>query len=149
MAFNPKGAKWYLADVVLEFIVQDDARNVVHINTVLVEASSPEDAYKKAIELGKSDQSEYLNTNGKKVKVRFRGLKELNVIHDDLDHGTELTYREEVGLSEGAIKKLTRNKSKLGVFQEIMEKADVPNYLPISVWRLIEAHFGPRDLPHP
>jgi hypothetical protein len=42
MGFIPKGARWYLADIVLEHIIAGDPRNVVHINTHLVEAGSPE-----------------------------------------------------------------------------------------------------------
>src|SRR6516162_6964705 len=104
MAFIPKDAKWYIGWIVLEFVIEDDPRNVVHINTLLIEANSPDDAYKKALELGKSQEMEYLNTDGKVVKVKFRGLRELNVIHDELEHGAELFYHQEVEVPEKAIR---------------------------------------------
>jgi len=44
MGFVPKDTRWYLADIVLEIIIEDDPRNVVHVNTHLVEAESPEQA---------------------------------------------------------------------------------------------------------
>ena len=73
MGFIPQGARWYIADVVLEHKIEDDPRNVVHINSLLVEATSPEEAYDKAMKLGQADETEYPNTAGKPVTVRFRG----------------------------------------------------------------------------
>src|SRR5437764_565551 len=55
------GVSWYLADLVVQFDVQDDPRGVVHVNTCLIEAESPEDAHDKALRLGKDAQSEYEN----------------------------------------------------------------------------------------
>jgi hypothetical protein len=145
MAFIPKDAKWYIADIVLEFVIQDDPRNVVHINTLLIKANLPEDAYKKAIELGKSEEMEYLNTNGKEVRVKFRGLKNLNVIHDELEHGAELFYHEEIDVPEQVIKDLVREKRKLAVFSEFDDRTNIPNYLPDSVAKNIELHFSSQD----
>jgi hypothetical protein len=51
MAYIPADAKWYLADIVEQIAVQDDTRYVVHTNTVLIRADSPEDAYANAVEL--------------------------------------------------------------------------------------------------
>jgi hypothetical protein len=47
MGFIPKDARWYWADLILEFTIEGDDRNVVHINTHLIEADSPEQAYQK------------------------------------------------------------------------------------------------------
>ena len=40
MAYIPEDAKWYLADIVLEITIEDDPRNVVHTNLVLISADS-------------------------------------------------------------------------------------------------------------
>jgi hypothetical protein len=136
MAFIPEQARWYIADVVLEHAIEDDPRNVVHINILLVEASSPEDAFAQALELGRSHEMEYLNTDGKQVTVRFRGLRALNVIHDELEHGAELLYEEEVGVPESRIRGWVREKSELNVFRPSEEEdTDRPNYMPASVWQ--------------
>ena len=74
MGYIPEGARWYLADIVLEHIIDGDPRNVVHVNTHLVEAHSPEEAYAKALDLGRCSELEYLNTDSKQVRVVFRGL---------------------------------------------------------------------------
>lgn len=83
MAYIPKNARWYLADVVLEHAVEGDPRNVVHVNLHLIEAESPERAYQKAIALGQASEQVYANPDGREVRVTFRGLRDLNVIHDE------------------------------------------------------------------
>ena len=35
MGYIPKRAKWYLAEIVVQIIVESDPRNTVHINLVL------------------------------------------------------------------------------------------------------------------
>jgi hypothetical protein len=57
MGFMPKDARWYLADVVLEHTIEGDPRNVVHVNMHLIEADSPEQAYEKAVALGRGGRN--------------------------------------------------------------------------------------------
>ena len=129
MGFIPKGARWYLADVVLEHRIDGEPQNVVHVNTHLIEASSPEEAYEKALALGRRGEHEYENTDGRRVRVVFRGLRELNVIHEELEDGAELMYSEEVGVPEEQLREWDRPKERLGVFAPIEENRG-PNYLP-------------------
>jgi hypothetical protein len=110
MAYIPKDARWYLADVVLEHTVESDPRNVVHVNIHLVEADSPERAYQKAYGLGRDAEQVYANSDGKEVRVVFRGLRDLNVIHEALEDGAELTYEkyqsgrtDGLGVAEGVV----------------------------------------------
>ena len=119
MGFIPTGAKWYLADIVQQITVEDDPRSVVHTNLVLVRADSPEEAYRRAMELGAAGEQSYENPEGRQVTFKFRGLRDLNVIHDELEHGTELTYREDVGMDEDAIRRWVTPKEELGVFAPI------------------------------
>src|SRR5690348_13398603 len=116
MAYIPEDAKWYLAEIVEEITVQDDPRNVVHKNVVLIRAECPEDAYQKALELGNGKNTCYENPDGKRVEIRFRGLHDLQVIHDELEHGAELTYSEEIGMDEEALYTWVSPKEELGVF---------------------------------
>jgi len=51
MAFIPKESKWYLAWLVEEITVEDDPRNVVHTNLMLVRADSPGEAYEVRLNL--------------------------------------------------------------------------------------------------
>src|SRR5437667_1294982 len=58
-AFIPAGAEWYVADLVEEIRVEGDPRSVVHINTVLVNARSPDEAFSRAWQLGQRSEQEY------------------------------------------------------------------------------------------
>src|SRR5579863_7388033 len=116
MAHIPANAKWYLADIVEQIVVVDDPRYVVHTNTVLIRADSPEDAYAKAVELGTSQEVSYQNPEGKSVTITYRGLRDLNVIHDVLEHGAELTFSEDIETDEAAIQRYISTKEELGVF---------------------------------
>jgi len=132
MAFIPEDAKWYLAEVVLEFTIEDDPRNVVHRNLLLVRADSPEEAYRKGMDLGADNEASWENIDGKRVTIRFRGLCYLNVIHDELEHGAELSYREDIAVEESKIQKWVASKEELGVFRPI-----TPSTGP---------HYGSRDV---
>jgi hypothetical protein len=139
MGFIPKDARWYLADVVLEHRIDGDAQNVVHVNTHLVEAGSPDEAHEKAMALGRAGEREYENTDGCRVCVVFRGLRELNVVHEPLEDGAELMYTEDVGVPEERLREWIRPREQLAVFAPIESRQDGPNYFPESVMQMLEA----------
>jgi hypothetical protein len=138
VGFIPKDARWYLADVILEHQIEGETQNVVHVNTHLVSAGSPDEAYDKALALGREAESDYENTNGRRVRVVFRGLRELNVIHEPLEDGAELIYTEDVSVPEGTLRHWVRPRERLAVFAPISDKSDGPNYLPDVFKPLIE-----------
>lgn len=128
MAYVPKDAEWFLADLVQEIRVEGCKRNVVHINSVIIRAKSPEAAYVRAIAIGKSGAISYINPQGKRVSIRFRGLENLDVIHDPLGDECEIMFREKLGVSEKGIRKLLRAKRELEVFQPIRGRRGRPDY---------------------
>ncbi len=130
MAYIPKDAKWYIADLVIECCIEGESSNVVHINSVLIRADSPEEAFEKAEQLGREGENSYLNPQDQMTTWSYRGLRELNVIHDELKHGTELLFEEEIGISEDKVKALLTAKSQLNVFR-LDEPRDpsYPNYI--------------------
>jgi len=120
MAYIPKNAEWYLADLIVEIRVEDDPRSVVHINTLLVHASSPIDAYEKALLLGEKQVGDpYLNPAGRRVESRFVGLKDLAVIHEKLEHGAELFFVERADMQPDEVLAMVQPRDKLSVFAEI------------------------------
>jgi len=127
MAYIPTEAQWYIAELVEEITVEDDPRNVVHKNLVLIRAGSPEGAYDKALSLGREAETSYENPAGKHVRFTFRGLSELNVIHDELDDGAELLYEQKVGVPHHEIEKWVLPKEQLAVFRSIAP-GDWPDY---------------------
>lgn len=127
MAYIPKDAEWYVAEIVEEITVEGDPRNVVHRNLALIKAHSPDDAYGRAIDLGKEGESEYENPAGKRVVIKFRGLAALSVVHDKLEHGGELRYSRDIGMSGAKIAELVKPKEQLSVFRDI-EPSNGPDY---------------------
>jgi hypothetical protein len=147
MAYIPKDARWYLADLVMECIVKGDPRNVVHVNRHLIEARSPEQAYRKALLLGRKSEQRFTNTDGRNVRFVFRGLRNLDVIHEALEDGAELAYEELTDLPAAELAKCLRSKNQLAVFSRRRVKRNIPNYMPRSVMRsLREAGFGQRKV---
>ncbi len=142
MAFIPKDAKWFLAELVEEIRVQGRKRNIVHINYTLIEANSPEVAYQKATELGKECNTEYRNESGKKVTIRFKGLRNLDVIHDPLEHGCELLYVEKLGVSPEGLSKLVRKKNELEAFLPVRDRPGRPDFASGEIMKEIKKELG-------
>lgn len=134
MAFIPKGAVWYVAQIVLEIKVEGEVRNVVHINYLLVEAKSPEEALEKTLRFGVEHETTYSNQEGKTVTISFRGLRNLTVVYDGLEDGAELLYEEKVAISQSALSALVRPKESLGIFKPI-EKSSGPDYASAEIQR--------------
>lgn len=139
MGHIPKGARWYLADIVLEHVIEGDRRNVVHVNTHLVKAASPAEAYRKARTLGRKSQFSYVNTDHKRVRLKFRGLRELAALLDDPEDGVEISYVETVGVPESKLRQWERAKPDLAVFAPRRPRRGGPNYMPLTVMRKLEA----------
>ena len=127
MAHIPADAQWYIAELIQEITVGGDARNVVHKNLVLIRADSAEEAYEKALSLGRESEDSYENPAGKQVRFKFRGLSGLNVIQDELVHGAELLYEQKIGVPEEEISKWVLSKEQLTAFRP-SERGDWPDY---------------------
>jgi hypothetical protein len=127
MAYIPPDARWYIAEIVERIRVEGDPRAVVHVNLCLVEATGPAIAYRKALALGKAGEMTYLNPKGRRVSIEFLGLRDLNVVHEPLEHGAELLYRQYVGLPAAAVRKLVTRRTKLSVFRP-MRRRSGPDY---------------------
>jgi hypothetical protein len=140
MGYIPDDAKWYLAEIVEQITVEGDLRNVVHTNLVLVRADSPEEAYQKATELGTAGEQSYENPDGRRVTFRFRGLRDLNVIHDELEHGAELSYSEDLDMDDSAIAEWVTTKEELGVFRPITPSTG-PDYSSRDVLEELNKEF--------
>lgn len=145
MGFVPSNARWYLAEAILEHTIEGDPRNVIHLNTHLIEADGPELAYRKAVSLGRESEIEYPNTEGKLVRINYRGLRRLDVIHDDLADGAELFYEEHVAVAEDQIERWVKTPEALAVFAPTEGKRSTPNLMPEEIARELEKFGIPRD----
>jgi hypothetical protein len=116
MGYIPADAEWYIADVIMEIIVHGADCNVVHRNLVLINAHSPEEAYEKAVRIGKEGETEYENPKGQAVEIRFRGISKFDVVYEPLEDGSELAFQEQVGVSEADFQQMIPPKGSLEVF---------------------------------
>jgi hypothetical protein len=117
VAYIPPSAKWHLAEIVEEITIEGEPCNVVHLNTTLVRADSPEEAYERAQELGRQSETTYRNLSNNQVAIHFRGLHSLDVIYDDLEHGAELSYTEHIGVPKEEVARLITAKEELRLFR--------------------------------
>ncbi len=138
MTHIPKDAEWYIAELICEIRVEGESGNVVHRNFILVNAASPDDAYQKALMLGSSSEVSYNNPEEKQVSIHFRGLGDLNVIHDKLEHGAELMYSEEADVSQEDLNLQIRDKSDLAVFRTESQSVRLLDYQSQEVLRQVE-----------
>lgn len=117
MANSSNNVKWYLAELVEEIQIDGEDENIVHNNLVLINADSPEEAYKKAVARGAAMNDTYEMSPGKKVVSTFRGLSDLNPILDELEDGATIAYEELTGLTAEEISEMVPEKDLLGAFQ--------------------------------
>lgn len=144
MANHLNTTKWYIAEVVQECCVENDSRNVVHVNVVLICAVSPEDAFEKAEQLGRESEDTYLNPNNEVVTYTYRGLRNLYVVDDDeLEHGTELAFEEKIDVPEEELQEMIRPKSELTLFrQNHTQGSNRPNYACKEIMDEVEKMTG-------
>jgi hypothetical protein len=127
MGFIPEDARWYIADLLEEITISGESKNVLHRNSILIRADSPEEAYEKAGNFGRNSETSYLNSKNQNVSIKFRGIAELDVIRDQLEDGAELMYTERIGVAEDEITKLIPRKEQLGIFRPI-KPSPAPDY---------------------
>jgi hypothetical protein len=135
--------KWFLAEVVMKITVAGDSRNVVHQNLFLLCADSADEAYEKAIQLGKREEISYDNPAGKAVHFHFEEISDLiDIIDDELEDGTELDFHYTVAMPEEKIRSLVPPRDGLRAFR-LPGRADGPDYasgeVMAEVARMMEA----------
>ena len=89
-------------------------------NTVLIRARDREQAYKKAVSVGRlGSGSEAWNADTKRRGAwRFEGLTSLLPVYEDLEDGCELIWTEHAGRTVAKIKSLVKHKRELEAFQD-------------------------------
>jgi hypothetical protein len=116
MGYIPQDAEWYVAELVMEISVCGGRCNVIHRNLTLITAHSPEEAYSKAIRMGKEGETQYMNPKDQRVDIRFRGISTLDVVYDPFVDGAEISFVEELAVPETRIQSMLPPKGKLAVF---------------------------------
>lgn len=115
---------WYIAGIMLRFEVNGEnngnlnRRCVAWENQHLVKAKNPDEAYKKALKIGKESESEYINTDGESVKWIFEGLTTLIALFEELEDGAEIIWIEHENKAFRTIRSRVKSKENLEVFQK-------------------------------
>jgi hypothetical protein len=133
---------WYLAELVLEHVIEDEPRNVVHLNMHLVRARNLSQAEKKARIIGDESAISYKNTDGKTVDIRFRGIRNVYELLDGVKDGAEILWEERISVPEEKILKwvtpaVPKRSHRRG--------NTLPNYMPEDVMQDLEAAGFDRD----
>ena len=93
---------WYVASYLIRFVELNEEGNDDHEkrfmaweNTIIVRATSLEDAYDKVLDKVKYQTEPYKGgPEGVPVQWVFEGVTELLPIYEELEHGSEIMYRE-------------------------------------------------------
>jgi len=83
MADSPETARWFIAELVEELILDGNVKNVIHRKTRVIFADSHEDAYEKALSLSREHEPTYLNQTYNVPQVRYWGLNELSLVQEE------------------------------------------------------------------
>ena len=84
---------WFVAKIVSECLVDDETSSPLFDEQIFVlEADDSENAYQKALEIGRGTDTSYENNDGNLVTWKFRGLSHLDeILSDSIVSGTEIT----------------------------------------------------------
>jgi hypothetical protein len=134
-------AMWYLAELVMKIVVAGDPRNVVHQNSVLVRAETPEEAFEKALRFGKNSEVSYDNPEGEAVQITFEGLSDLDMIYEELEDGGEIAFHYRTGVPEEELRAIVKPRDRLRAFLPPM-RAEGPDYSSKDVLALVERKLG-------
>ncbi len=109
-AISPVG--WYVGAYQLRFIELDDGgpddpngQFLLWTNTVIVKASSLDEAHRKVTHIAQQSERPYLGgAEGVPVRWVFEGITELLPIYEALGDGAEIMWEEETGVSLARIR---------------------------------------------
>jgi hypothetical protein len=117
---------WYLSHEILSFELEDQSTYQERVplweNLVLIKADGAEEAYDKAMQHGLASEGT-VTIDGRIGRCRFKGLKELSRIYEEIADGAEIEWRE-YELSKDAIDQLLLPKDKLHAFQPLPPASD-------------------------
>ena len=124
MTLVQPGWNWYVAELVIESRVEGRSDPIVVIESVLLYAESPADAYAKAKALCGSSEHMYRNKFGAKVVQRYVGIHNLeNLQTEQPVDGTVLQVRVVTDNDSGYV----RHRSELSLFG-----GERPDFLPLN-----------------
>ena len=106
--------KWYVSEIIVQCSVGATKRKslLYERQIKIFKAGNSEDAYKRALKLGKQENFSYRNTLNQIVHWKFIALVELDVLDEKPKDGSEIYY----SISRRKPKNEIKNKKDLSVF---------------------------------
>ena len=83
-------------------------------NLILIKARGPQEAYRKALKHGRLSEGR-VKVDGKDGYCEFRGLRDLVLIYDPLEDGTEIEWHD-LRLSVSALNRVVKKKHRMQAF---------------------------------
>ena len=109
---------WYLSREIIYFEFADQADQdeyQVWENLILINAQSPEAAYQKALKHGFDGEGE-VTIDGRKGSSKFKGLKTLVAVYEDIEDGAEIEWQDYV-VEKDELESLVKQKEDLPALQ--------------------------------
>ena len=110
---------WFVCELVHECRLEGVKSGFVWVNIHMIAAADAEDAYSKAIQLGRSHNRRYLaGDKARPAQWKFRGIRELvSFIDQKPKDGCELMFETYPRKSERGIRRMLTRKRDLSVFR--------------------------------
>src|SRR5258706_13878706 len=117
--------KWYLSYEILYYELTPPSaqeRYTVWENLVLIKADSPEEAYEKAMKHGSLSEGQ-VKRGDQTAACRFKGLKNLIKIYEEIEDGAQLEWKE-YEMSKEKLEWIIPKKEELHAFQPLPPAED-------------------------
>jgi len=109
---------WYVVSYLLRFVEleddkkdDDEARFLSWENTILVRASTLEDAYEKGMSVARANTNPYKGgTEGVPVQWKLLGITDVLPIYEELEDGAEILWTERAPRKLKNLKQMVRRK---------------------------------------
>lgn len=121
---------WWIASYVLRAAWDDvprpksSSRQLIWKNTIVLKASNRNQAYTKAMRLGKLAQSNFWNKTSRKGRWVFEGLSSLLPIYEKFDDGAEVLWQE-YNISFKKMRSWIKRKHALETFDDTPSLGDL------------------------
>lgn len=114
-----EAGNWYMVEIIEKCEPvsrneeQDLRRVVTYGNHHLIKADSPEQAYDKAVTIGREHEYRFFNTNKIEMEWSFVGIRNLLPIYEDIEDGAELMCSDYGFISNRNAMKMAFAKNEL------------------------------------
>ena len=115
-----KNGEWYIVEIIekceppIHNKKQDLRRVKTWMNHHLIKAKSGEEAYDKAIKIGKEGEFKFKNSDNLELEWSFVGIGDIIPIYEDnIEDGTEIMWTDYGNISNRRAERMARNKKEL------------------------------------